>query len=109
MEALNAVLKSEKRVLLYIGTNDCSVCQSTKPRIEAILTAYPRFRGVEVSVYEHPDIAGQFLAFSLPVVLIFEEGREVFRSGRFLDFHQIEAMLQRRDENSNEDHPVSGS
>ncbi|SMP44179.1 thioredoxin family protein [Anoxynatronum buryatiense] len=96
MESLETVLQTEKRVLLYIGDADCAVCRSTKPRIQTMMKSYPLWAGVEASAQKTPDIAGQYLVFSIPAVLMFVEGKEIFRSARFLDFQQIQQVFQRQ-------------
>ncbi|MEN1759007.1 thioredoxin family protein [Anoxynatronum sibiricum] len=87
------VLQTEKRVLLYVGNADCTVCQSTKPRILTLMKAHPLWAGVEASAQKNPDIAGQYLVFAIPAVLLFVEGKEIFRTARFLDFQQIQQVF----------------
>lgn len=86
-------ISSGKLLLLYLSMPHCSVCHAIKPRIEELFKeqSFPLFH---LDVYQYPEAAGTFQIFTAPVVLVFFEGKEVHRQGRFIDFYKLEKLIK---------------
>ncbi|TCP58283.1 thioredoxin [Tumebacillus sp. BK434] len=80
--------------LLFIKTADCGVCDDVYVKTEELLTKYPQVSAVVVSADESPAVAGEFLVFTAPTILLFAEGREVHRQARFVVFGKLEEAVQ---------------
>lgn len=80
------------RFVIYYSSKDCSVCHSVFPRLMELLKDIPIDIG-RVDVNESIKLAGQNLIFSIPTIVIFDEGKEVLRESRFIDFNKIERVM----------------
>ncbi|WP_203332963.1 thioredoxin family protein [Planococcus beigongshangi] len=80
--------------LLFIKTDNCSVCEGLRPQVEEFEKDYsvPFYLA---NAAKMPELAGELLLFSAPVVLLFHKGRE---SQRFVRFVRIEELRNRLDE-----------
>lgn len=48
-----------------------------------------------VNADEVPDIAGHFSIFTVPVLLLFVEGKEMIRDARFVQMDRLESQLDK--------------
>lgn len=94
IEELKSVLIQNEVNLLYVSNHMCEVCHAVKPKIADILMRNPKVQGINCETGSVPEVAGQYVIFSVPAVLVFQGGREVFRSARFIDFHKLEGILK---------------
>ena len=78
------VLSSNEAVLLYVSSPGCSVCHALLPQVEALMQEFPGVTSVYANTGIAPDIAGQVTVFSVPAVLFFLKGKELFRAVRFV-------------------------
>ncbi|MFS0578868.1 hypothetical protein [Brevibacillus sp. 179-C9.3 HS] len=46
------------------------------------------------SIEKAPFISGEFLVFTAPTILLFADGKEVFRQARFISFDELERVLK---------------
>ncbi|MBE1553869.1 thioredoxin family protein [Sporosarcina limicola] len=88
----NAIVEQEERFLLFVKTENCSVCDGLLPQVDVLDTDYP-FPFYKVNVTEIPEIAGQLSLFSAPVVLLFNEGKEYARFARFVQMAELKRRL----------------
>ncbi|MBF6625044.1 thioredoxin family protein [Aerococcaceae bacterium zg-BR9] len=86
-------IEQVEKVLIYVSTENCSVCTTDKPRVQALVneTKIPAF---EIKVNELPEAAGQFQLFTAPVVLLFHQGKEWHRQARIIDFDVLKYRMQ---------------
>lgn len=68
----------------YISQPNCSVCVGLKPQIKAMLQQYPEIATAEIDTIVVPEIAGHFSIFTVPVLLLFVEGKEYIREARIV-------------------------
>lgn len=57
----------------------------------------------EIDVEKQPDRAGQNQVFTVPTVLVMDQGKEIFRQGRFFDFDQLESVLKEENNHDRSD------
>lgn len=94
-------LLSNKSILLaYFGTDSCSVCHATKPRVDVLMKKFPNVLTCYCPADHIPELSGQYLIFTVPAVLIFHKEREIFRSARFIDLVKVEETLKKLSENN---------
>lgn len=62
------------------------------PQLEDVARDYD-IKIVKVDVDSQRQLAGQFLAFVMPTILIINQGKEILREARFIDFHKIDRNL----------------
>lgn len=82
--------------LFYFTGKNCGVCQVLKPKlIESVQFKYPNVTIEIVDVQEDPELAGQHMVFTLPVVILKLNGREVSRFARSFSVHQVMEQINR--------------
>ncbi|CAM2778081.1 thioredoxin family protein [Paenibacillus sediminis] len=90
LEELKETIGSSQVALLFIKTSNCAVCESVYPKTEQVLSSYPSVHGVAVSMEEVPEASGEYLAFAAPTIILFVEGKEVYRQSRFIMMKDLE-------------------
>lgn len=92
-EAWIEVAERNKSLLLFVKTNNCSVCDGLLPQVEALQADYP-IPFYIVNAADVPEMAGQLSLFTAPVVLLFSEGREYARFARFVQMDELKRRMQ---------------
>ena len=83
-------------VILYFTADHCNVCKVLKPAIrEMIADQFPKMVFKEINTVEFPDLAAKYQAFSIPLILVFFDGREFFRKGRAMSVKELAADISR--------------
>ncbi|ARD46896.1 thiol reductase thioredoxin [Sporosarcina sp. P37] len=86
------VLKSTPQFLLFVKTNNCSVCEGLYPQVAELESDYP-FGFYRVNAAEVPEMAGQLALFTAPVVLLFHEQKELARFARIVPMNDLKKRL----------------
>jgi thioredoxin 1 len=88
-------IQTSPLLLAYFSFPECQVCKILRPRVENLLKEYPGFEFLYVDVNQEPQLKGQYLAFTVPVIILFQEGKEIKRFGRYLSLQELSTFLQR--------------
>ena len=91
-DQLNQLMGAEEVLVVYFSSVDCNVCHSVLPKIESLLEEVP-VKIAKVEATKFVDLAGQHLVFAMPTVLVFQNGKEILRESRFIDFQKIERLM----------------
>ncbi len=83
---------NQDKYILYFSSEKCSVCNSILPDLEKITEKLPIQIG-KIDINMNLKIAGQYLIFVTPTIIIFNDNKEILRESRFIDFSKIERML----------------
>ncbi|MFB1050154.1 thioredoxin family protein [Paraliobacillus sp. JSM ZJ581] len=94
MEQLNTFIQANDVSLVYISKKQCSVCHSLLPQIETIMEKYPKISTTQVSADAVPEVAGAFSIFTVPVILVFVEGKEYYRGARIVPLKPFEEKIK---------------
>ena len=81
--------------IIYFTGIKCGACEVIKKRIEEILKEYSNVNCYEINGEENVEIAARYGVFSLPILLLFIEGKETLRIGRNIDFLEFEKSIER--------------
>ncbi|WRP06981.1 thioredoxin family protein [Rossellomorea aquimaris] len=95
LETINATLTAEKLVLLYISRPNCSVCHALLPQVKGLLEDFQEVMSIHADAEEMPEIAGEFSIFTVPVVIFFVDGKEMFRKARFVPIDELHSQISR--------------
>ena len=90
--AMKIHLNEIERLLLFVKTDNCSVCDGLYPQVEVLEADFP-IPFYIVNVAEVPEIAGQLSLFTAPVVLLFDEGKEYARFARFVPIEELKHRM----------------
>ncbi|MGL5540915.1 MAG: thioredoxin family protein [Erysipelotrichaceae bacterium] len=94
-QRLETLLARSEMLLLYFSGKRCLACAAILGKLKPILAQYPKVVAIEVDAEQEGEIAASYDVFSLPVCILFVEGREVVRFGRNLSMMQLEEKLDR--------------
>ncbi|MFP7479301.1 thioredoxin family protein [Terribacillus saccharophilus] len=95
IEEVEVFIKTNKLAAVFISSPGCSVCQALLPRIADMLERYPQVELGYADASEVPEVKGSFLAFGAPTILVFAEGKEQIREGRFIRMEDFENRVER--------------
>lgn len=89
---LDQLLKEKKLIILYFSMPSCSVCPALLPKVLNLAQDY-EIPVAEINTQELREVAGQFLIFTVPTLLIMYEGKEILRESRFIDLLNVGRIL----------------
>ncbi|MGP0580389.1 thioredoxin family protein [Paenibacillus polymyxa] len=94
IQEIESFIGSNPLSMLYVSQDDCNVCYAIYPKLKTMLNLYPKLALAHVDASQVEEITGRFLIFSVPTILVFLDGREYLREGRFVQFEQLKKQLQ---------------
>lgn len=94
-EEIESLIKENQMVLLYFGSESCNVCTAMKPKVEEILKNYPEIKSAEVDIEKSLMLSTSYNIFTIPVILIFIEGKEILREARYISIQDINNKIER--------------
>ena len=84
--------------LFYIKAPDCGVCNVMLDKVERLADSITAVYSFYTDITEEPLIAGQFLVYSGPTVLLLMDGKEVYRASQFIDLEELQYNINRYNE-----------
>ena len=81
--------------VIYFTGMDCGACEAIKFKVESILQTLPKIKSGEINGEKNPELAAKYDVFSLPIFLLFVEGKETIRIGRNVDLLELERNIER--------------
>ena len=79
MEAFHQIINNNQLVVVHVMRDHCSVCHAVLPQIEDIVASYPNVKLAVINQSDVEVIAGELSIFTVPVDLIFMNGKEMHR------------------------------
>lgn len=97
LEQIQASIDENPLVLLYITSHDCGVCHALKPMILATLEKVDAdIFPVTASINDMPALSGAYMAFSAPVLILYDHGKEVLREAGILNVSGLADRMRRQ-------------
>ena len=82
--------------LIFFSSKTCGVCKVLKPKLlEAVQANFPKVGIRLVDVEDEEEFTGQSMVFTLPVVIIKVDGREMYRFARSFSVYEVLEKLKR--------------
>ncbi|EHJ08944.1 thioredoxin family protein [Staphylococcus simiae] len=88
--------------VVHVMRDNCSVCHAVLPQIQDLMSNYPNVPLGVINQSHVEDIAGELNIFTVPVDLIFMDGKEMHRQGRFIDMQRFEHYLKQMNDSLTE-------
>ena len=92
---IEQTLKDNRLCLFYIKAPDCGVCNVMLDKVERLAESYTSLCSFYTDIREEPLIAGRFLVYSGPTVLLLMEGKEIYRASQFINLEEIEQTINK--------------
>ena len=64
-------------------------------KVECLADCHTSLCSFYTDIREEPLIAGRFLIYSGPTVLLLMEGKEIYRASQFINLEELEQMINR--------------
>ena len=94
-EKLRELIENDDMLLIYFGVEECGVCKSMKPKVENMIKNFPNINAVMVEADKNLNISAKFNVFTVPVILLYIEGKETIREARIISLENLEKKIAR--------------
>lgn len=91
---IEQVLAESPLCLFFIKAPDCGVCNVMLEKVGKLADRFPSMSSFYTDIREEPLIAGRFLVFSGPTVLLLYEGKEIYRGSGFINIEELEMKIE---------------
>lgn len=95
LEEIEQFTKTHPFSFLYLYKDNCSVCHAVQPQAAEVLKDFPQIQTMQANVSQLPLLAGKYTIFTVPVLLLFVDGKEVLRKARFVEMAEFKHQLAR--------------
>ena len=92
---IEQTIADNRLCLFYIKAPDCGVCNVMLDKVVRLADLFPSLTSFYTDITEEPLIAGQFLVYSGPTVLLLLDGKEVYRGAQFIDLEEFDYNIKR--------------
>ena len=92
---IEQTIADNRLCLFYIKAPDCGVCNVMLDKVMRLADQFPSLTSFYTDITEEPLIAGQFLDYSGPTVLLLLDGKEVYRGAQFIDLEELDYNIKR--------------
>lgn len=92
---IEQTITDNRLCLFYIKAPDCGVCNVMLDKVERLADSFTSLCSFYTDITEEPLIAGRFLVYSGPTVLLLMEGREVYRRSQFINLEELKYNINR--------------
>lgn len=92
---IEQTITDNRLCLFYIKAPDCGVCNVMLDKVERLADSFPDLCSFYTDETEEPLIAGSFLVYSGPTVLLLMDGKEVYRGSQFINLEELEYNINR--------------
>jgi len=87
------VLNSQNPVLVDFFADWCGPCKMLSPILERVASEHEAAKICKINVDENPDLAKQFQVMSIPMLLVFKDGKVTDSAVGLVSKSKIEEML----------------
>lgn len=94
LSEIKHLIAASPMAILVSKTSSCGVCESVAAKIDELLPHYPKVTGMISYIEQVPALASEYLILGAPTVILFVEGKEVYRESRFVKMAELHRQLQ---------------
>lgn len=91
-----AEIDNYSSILILISTERCSVCVALDQRLKPwIQSSFPDLAYRKIKLEDFPMLRGELMVFTAPVLLLFQNGKEVIRKAGVFSLEQTLEEISR--------------
>ncbi|MEO2203637.1 thioredoxin family protein [Paenibacillus pabuli] len=94
MDMVDPFIQQHNMTFLYVSRKECSVCHALLPKIRELLQPYPSIALGHIDANQVEEVASRFLIFTVPIMLVLVEQKEVVRADRFVRLDRLAEQLE---------------
>jgi thiol-disulfide isomerase/thioredoxin len=95
-EQFDKILDDNPLVLAYFSGENCSVCNTLRPKVEMLVEQqFPSVKYIEIKSEQAPYITAKYSVFSIPVIMLFVEGRDYIREARNISLDELSKKMDK--------------
>lgn len=89
-------IQEKTMTMLYFGSDTCGVCTDLKPKvIDLLKEKYPNIDPMYVDIQTSLKISAEYDVFTIPVIIVFADGKEVIREARHISVMELDEKINR--------------
>lgn len=88
-------IQTHQLAFLYISQPNCSVCHGLLPQVQQLMVKYPEIKLGHINAKDVMEVAGHFSVFTVPVLLLFVDGKEYVREARIVHMDLFEKKIHK--------------
>ena len=92
---IEQTIEDYRLCLFFIKAPDCGVCNVMLDKVGELAETFPSLCSFYTDILEEPLIAGRFLVYSGPTVLLLMEGKEVYRGVQFINLEELKQTINK--------------
>lgn len=81
--------------IIYFSGSSCGACDAIGKKVQELLREYPKIIYKEINALDNLEYASKYNVFSLPILILFVEGKEITRWGRAFNLYEFEEVIRR--------------
>lgn len=95
IEEINDLINNNEMLLIYFGSDTCGVCNSMMPKVEKMLKRFKEIKSVKVEPENSLELSAKYNVFTIPVIILFIQGKETIREARIISIENLEQKISR--------------
>jgi thioredoxin-like negative regulator of GroEL len=96
LEQVEQLIRETPALLLYFYSDNCAPCISLRPKVvELVCDHFPELKLTFIDAQRQPEIAANFNAFNLPLLVLYFDGKEYNRDSKFIAIPQLSDTINR--------------
>jgi thiol-disulfide isomerase/thioredoxin len=95
IDDIEVFIQTHSLSFLYISRPECTICHGLLPQVAGLLKHFPKIRFAFIDADEIEEVAGHFSIFTVPVLLLFYQGKEYIREARIVHMDLLEEKLHK--------------
>lgn len=99
LDMIDTFIQSHELSFLYISRPDCSVCHGLLPQVQQLMMKYPEIALGYIDAHTIKEVAGHLSIFTVPVLLLFVDGKEYIREARIVHLDLLDDKINKVYEN----------